>query len=100
MQRPSREEESTRFEAQVHNEFALVRSEVSNQFRSMSKGFQVSMEKALEKQDRQMSQSFLELKQLIRMNNQPNPAKKAKAAHPHHVEDIEVDEDGDKHGDH
>ena len=78
----------------------LVRSEVSNQFRSMSKGFQVSMEKALEKQDRQMSQSFLELKQLIRMNNQPNPAKKAKAAHPHHVEDIEVDEDGDKHGDH
>ena len=93
-----REEESTRFEAQVHNEFALVRSEVSNQFSSMSKGFQVSMEKALEKQDRQMSQSFLELKQLIRMNNQPNPAKKAKAKH--HVEDIEVDQEGDQHGDH
>ena len=95
-----REEESTRFEAQVHNEFALVRSEVSSQFSSMSKGFQVSMEKALEKQDRQMSQAFLELKQLIRMNNQPNPAKKAKAVHPQNVEDIEVDQEGDQHGDH
>lgn len=58
------------------------------------------MEKALEKQDRQMSQSFLELKQLIRMNNQPNPAKKAKAVHPQQVEDIEVDDDENKHDDH
>ncbi len=73
-----RDKKSSEFESKVEAEFKMVRSEVATQIGNMSQSFQETMEKALEKQDKQMNNSFAELKQLIRLSSQPNPAKKAK----------------------
>lgn len=65
------------FKAEVHHEFKAVRIEAQKQFESMNQSFEASLEKAMNRQDRSMQQSFQELR--LPMMNQPNPAKKAKA---------------------
>ena len=86
----SNEQQQDKFQHEVRDEFKLVRTEVTNQIENVSKSFEHSLDRALRKQESSMDNSFAELKQLIRMSNQPLANKKAKATKaPHDPNDME-----------
>ena len=76
----------------VKEEFSKVRDETSKSLRDMQKGFDDSLQKALQNQDLQLSRNFSELKNLILQK--PVPQKKAKMNPPSgHKKDDDDDEE-------
>ena len=70
------------FQKNIQKDIGAVKTEVATQIDIIGKHFESSIARALKKQDDQMSSGFAELKQMLRMANQPVAAKKAKVAPP------------------
>lgn len=68
------------FQQSIQKDITTVKHDVAEQIGIISKQFESSISRALKKQDDQMSSGFAELKQMLRMSNQPFAAKKAKVA--------------------
>lgn len=76
----------------VQDEFTKVRQETSRSLKEMQRGFDDSLQKALQNQDIHLSKNFSELKNLIMQK--PNPQKKAKSGpSAGHKKDDDDDED-------
>eukprot|EP00435_Cladocopium_sp_Y103_P020572 s3888_g5.t1 len=74
------EKSQNTFQTAVKSQLESSKQEMQTQLADMHSQFDISLEKAMRKQDTQMERGFAELRQLIL--NKPTPAKKAKLAKP------------------